>query len=191
MLGTIQCTKYDSASFACTGTRRVSQRAARISWATLRCNKNRNQRLQSGHTLSLKHQNYAFRTSLFIKCYIDGLSLRQTLLLAGVNYNIIYDKQDHQGKAAFNKPSPRPTKKQEPVARSPGGPQTKTEKGTRQSTGSGWLIFVLKGSFSQEYQRTKIKRGSWNWRILVWSQGKIPQRQSQQRIEGNIILRHI
>jgi hypothetical protein len=48
---------------------------------------------------------------------------------------IIYDKQDHQGRAAFNKRNPNPTQKQEPAAWSPGGPQTKTGKGTRQSTG--------------------------------------------------------
>jgi hypothetical protein len=37
-----------------------------------------------------------------------------------------YDKQDQQGKAAFNKRNPHTTQQQEPVARSPGGPQTKT-----------------------------------------------------------------
>jgi hypothetical protein len=43
-----------------------------------------------------------------------------------------YDKQDQQGKAAFNERNPHMTQQQEPVARSPGGPQTKTGQGTRQ-----------------------------------------------------------
>ncbi|XP_060607617.1 uncharacterized protein LOC132759785 isoform X2 [Ruditapes philippinarum] len=34
----------------------------------------------------------------------------------------LYDKQDHQGKAALNERSPHPTQQQEPVARSRGGP---------------------------------------------------------------------
>jgi hypothetical protein len=46
-----------------------------------------------------------------------------------------YDKQDQQGRAAFNEHSPHPTQYQGSVARSPGGPQTKTGKDTRQSTG--------------------------------------------------------
>jgi hypothetical protein len=40
-----------------------------------------------------------------------------------------YDKQDQQGKAAFNERNSNMTKQQEPVARSPGGPQTKTGQG--------------------------------------------------------------
>jgi hypothetical protein len=40
----------------------------------------------------------------------------------GVNVN--YDKQDQQGKAAFNERNPHMTQQQEPMARSPGGPQT-------------------------------------------------------------------
>jgi hypothetical protein len=54
-----------------------------------------------------------------------------------------YDKQDHQGKAAFNERSPHPTQQQEPVPRSLGGPQTKTGKGTRQSTGKQTKLFLL------------------------------------------------
>jgi hypothetical protein len=42
---------------------------------------------------------------------------------------IKYDKQDQQGKAAFNERNPHITQQQEPVARSPGGPQTKTGQG--------------------------------------------------------------
>jgi hypothetical protein len=33
-----------------------------------------------------------------------------------------YDKQDQQGKAAFNERNPHMTQQQEPMARSPGGP---------------------------------------------------------------------
>jgi hypothetical protein len=40
-----------------------------------------------------------------------------------------YDKQDEQGKAAFNERNPHMTQQQEPVARSPGGPQTQTGLG--------------------------------------------------------------
>jgi hypothetical protein len=47
---------------------------------------------------------------------------------------IKYDKQDQQGKAAFNERNPHTTQQQEPVARSLDGPQTKTGQGTRQST---------------------------------------------------------
>jgi hypothetical protein len=36
-----------------------------------------------------------------------------------------YDKQNQQGMVAFNEPTPHMTQQQEPVARSPGGPQTK------------------------------------------------------------------
>jgi hypothetical protein len=40
--------------------------------------------------------------------------------------NMKYDKQDQQGKAAFNERNPHMTQQQEPTARSPGGPRTKT-----------------------------------------------------------------
>jgi hypothetical protein len=40
-----------------------------------------------------------------------------------------YDKQDQQGKAAFNERNPHMTQQQEPMVRSPGGPQTKTGQG--------------------------------------------------------------
>jgi hypothetical protein len=45
-----------------------------------------------------------------------------------------YDKQDQQEKATPNERNPYTTQQQDPVARSPEGPQTKTENGTRQST---------------------------------------------------------
>jgi hypothetical protein len=45
-----------------------------------------------------------------------------------------YDKKDQQGKAAFNERNPHTTQQQEPVARSPGGSQTKTGQDSRQST---------------------------------------------------------
>ncbi|XP_060597825.1 uncharacterized protein LOC132751642 [Ruditapes philippinarum] len=87
MLGTIPCTKADSASCTCSGTMRVSQRAGRISGASLRCSRNRN------HELAIRTYSFFEASKLctqdifmFIKCYLDGLSLRQTSLFAGVNY---------------------------------------------------------------------------------------------------------
>jgi hypothetical protein len=41
-----------------------------------------------------------------------------------------YDNQDQQGKAAFTERNPLATQQQEPVARSPGGPQTKAGQNT-------------------------------------------------------------
>jgi hypothetical protein len=41
-----------------------------------------------------------------------------------------FDKQDQHGKAAFKERNPHTTQQQEPAARSPGGPQTKTGQGT-------------------------------------------------------------
>jgi hypothetical protein len=41
---------------------------------------------------------------------------------------------DQQGKAAFKERNPHTTQQQEPVVRSPDGPQTKTGQGTRQSS---------------------------------------------------------
>jgi hypothetical protein len=43
-----------------------------------------------------------------------------------------HDKQDQQGNAAFNKRNPHTFQQQEPVARNPGGPETKTGQGTGQ-----------------------------------------------------------
>jgi hypothetical protein len=43
-------------------------------------------------------------------------------------------KQDQQWKAAFNERNPHKTQQEEPVARSPGGTQTKTGQGTRHIT---------------------------------------------------------
>jgi hypothetical protein len=40
-----------------------------------------------------------------------------------------YDKHDKQGKAAFNERNLHVTQQLEPVARSPGGPKTKTGQG--------------------------------------------------------------
>jgi hypothetical protein len=42
-----------------------------------------------------------------------------------------YDKQDQHGNAAFNERNPYTTQQQEPMARSPGGPQIKTGQGTK------------------------------------------------------------
>jgi hypothetical protein len=47
-----------------------------------------------------------------------------------LNFNHMkYDKQDQQGKAAFNERNPHMTQQQEPTASSPGGPRTKTGQG--------------------------------------------------------------
>jgi hypothetical protein len=43
--------------------------------------------------------------------------------------NKIYNKQDQQEKAAFNERNPHKTRQQEPMARSPGGPQTQKGQG--------------------------------------------------------------
>jgi hypothetical protein len=50
---------------------------------------------------------------------------KQLILLSLIKY----DKQDQQGKAAFNERNPHMTQQQEPAVRSPGGPQTKTGQG--------------------------------------------------------------
>jgi hypothetical protein len=39
-----------------------------------------------------------------------------------------YDKQDQQGKAAFNELNPHMTQQQEPMAKSPGGPKNKPDR---------------------------------------------------------------
>jgi hypothetical protein len=44
-----------------------------------------------------------------------------------------YDKQDHQGKAAFNEHSPHPTQQQKSAARSPGGPKQKQDRAVASS----------------------------------------------------------
>ncbi|XP_045206192.2 uncharacterized protein LOC123558376 [Mercenaria mercenaria] len=66
---------------------RVSQRAGRISGATLRCNKNRN------HEIAIRTYSFFEASKLcnqdifmFIKCYLDGLSLSQTSSFTGVHY---------------------------------------------------------------------------------------------------------
>jgi hypothetical protein len=55
-----------------------------------------------------------------------------------------YDKQDQQGKAAFNELNPHMTQQQEPMARIPGGPQTKTgqDKDRAQSVNIISLIWL-------------------------------------------------
>jgi hypothetical protein len=42
-----------------------------------------------------------------------------------------YHRQDQQGKAVFNERNPHTTQQQEPVAKNPDGPKTKTGQGTR------------------------------------------------------------
>jgi hypothetical protein len=57
-------------------------------------------------------------------------SLHQDIsVINRLDITIKYDKQDQQGKAAFNERNPHMTQQQEPMARSPGGPQTKTGQG--------------------------------------------------------------
>jgi hypothetical protein len=50
-----------------------------------------------------------------------------------INFSKRYDKQDQQGKAAFNERNPHTTQQQKPEARSTGEPQTKTGPGKRHS----------------------------------------------------------
>jgi hypothetical protein len=51
-----------------------------------------------------------------------------------------YDKQDQQGEA-FNERNPHMTQQQEPKARSPGGPQTKTGQGKVLLLGKNYIHF--------------------------------------------------
>jgi hypothetical protein len=52
-----------------------------------------------------------------------------------------YNKQDQQGKAAFNERNPHTTQQQEPVARSPDGLQTKQDRAQdRARTGQSLYI---------------------------------------------------
>jgi hypothetical protein len=54
--------------------------------------------------------------------------LYQFLFLFFVDDCFKYDKQDQQGKAAFNERNPHMTQQQEPVTRSPGGPKQKQDR---------------------------------------------------------------
>jgi hypothetical protein len=55
-------------------------------------------------------------------CNIDlQLYLRSSGVTGLFPLNSKYDKQDQQGKAAFNERNPHMTQQQEPMARSPGG----------------------------------------------------------------------
>jgi hypothetical protein len=51
-----------------------------------------------------------------------------------------YDKQDQQGKSAFNERNTHTTQQQESATKSSGGPQTKTGQGTKESTESDLVI---------------------------------------------------
>jgi hypothetical protein len=62
-----------------------------------------------------------FHISLLIKTVFKYLSPKK-------------DKQDQQVKASFNERNTHTTQQQEPVARSPEGPLTKTGQRARQST---------------------------------------------------------
>jgi hypothetical protein len=84
LLKSMPCSKGDD---ACSGTMRPSQRAGRPSGATLRCNKNRN------HEVAIRTNSFFENSKLciqdifmFVKSYLDGLSLRHVSLSAGVHY---------------------------------------------------------------------------------------------------------
>jgi hypothetical protein len=55
---------------------------------------------------------------LLLPLWIDNLVVTEDII------PVKYDKQDQQGKVAFNERSPHPTQYQGSLARSPGGPQT-------------------------------------------------------------------
>jgi hypothetical protein len=73
---------------------------------------------------------YNFQTSAMCSCgcyrRTFSVTLRASCLFtkSATIQHIKYDKQDQQEKAAFNERNPHMTKQQEPMARSPGGPQT-------------------------------------------------------------------
>jgi hypothetical protein len=52
-------------------------------------------------------------------------------MLHFIDYSFKIHKQDQQVKAAFNESNPHTTQQQEPVIRSPDGPNEKTGQGTR------------------------------------------------------------
>jgi hypothetical protein len=64
-----------------------------------------------------KPQVHSFKVRLVIFPVKQAYS---NLSSQGTN-NTKYDKQDRQGKVAFNERSPHPTQQQAPAARSPGG----------------------------------------------------------------------
>jgi hypothetical protein len=79
---------------------------------------------------------YQWSKHLKMYLYLANISKETSLIQEHKLLSTIkYDKQDRQGKAAFNERSPHPTKQQAPAARSPGGPQRKIGQGIRQSTG--------------------------------------------------------
>jgi hypothetical protein len=63
----------------------------------------------------------------FVICFIRRLETRECFPFLNARSHLLrskYNKQDQLWKAAFNERSAHMTKQQEPVARSPGGPQT-------------------------------------------------------------------
>jgi hypothetical protein len=77
---------------------------------------------------------------------------------------IKYDKQDQQGKAAFNERNPHMTQQQEPVARSPGGPQTKTGQGKDNICN----IFIFNISFHVIVAQARKCWEIWRHETLIW-----------------------
>jgi hypothetical protein len=77
--------------------------------------------LESVIFMYISFQSKPFLSGCVFFTFISNFILHM-LLNKNFSPNIVYDKQDHQGKAALNERSPNPTQQQEPVARSRGGP---------------------------------------------------------------------
>jgi hypothetical protein len=98
-------------------------------------------------TIHILYNIYFYKLAVFDPASKSNFALRNQVPLK-------YDKPDQQWKAAFNECNPHPTQHQEPVARSPGGPQTKTGQSTRQSM----------GSCAMHLRSTKLKE----WHLIVY-----------------------
>ncbi|XP_060588518.1 uncharacterized protein LOC132743931 [Ruditapes philippinarum] len=84
LVRTMPCTKT---SEGCTGIMKGSQRKGRISGPTVRCSVNRN------HEVAIRTFSFFEGSKLcvqdifmFIRCYLNGMTLLQTSIFAGVNY---------------------------------------------------------------------------------------------------------
>jgi hypothetical protein len=66
-----------------------------------------------------------------------------------------YDKQDQQGKAAFNERNPHMTQQQEPVARSQGDPEQKQDRANTFSL--NFNVKKEKEDFLKKVQKAKIE----------------------------------
>jgi hypothetical protein len=74
--------------------------------------------------IALRTKQNRYRKKNETKCFVVLLLKIKMIEIMKKNDCIKYDKQHQQGKAAFNERNPHMTQQQEPVARSPGGPQT-------------------------------------------------------------------